>query len=297
MELRLVKAEDIEKQKWNSCVHYSTKGNIFGYDWFINNVAKDWEGLVEGDYESVLPLVWKKEQFRSKHIYQPPWARELGLYSVHVLSRGRIKQFLEAIPKEYGRIDLSLNKADLLLEEQNFTISPADNYVLPLQNSYEEVAQQYAPTVNDALTIASNNNLRPSSSLKPERIADFFKKHTVDKNNIKQRYHSSLRIMYNVLHRGWGFATGIENDKRELQAVAFFIYSHNKVMNLIAEATPEGQQNGALILLYELLIRTHAGRQITLDFNTNKSDIALALGGTKENYFQLQRTSKKWSIF
>ena len=297
MELRLVKAEDIEKQKWNSCVHYSTKGNVFGYDWFINNVAKDWEGLVEGDYESVLPLVWKKEQFKSKHIYRPPWARELGLYSVHVLSRGRIKQFLEAIPEEYGNIDLSLSKVDPVLEEQGFTIANADNYVLPLLHSYEEVSQQYNPTVNEAITISSNKNLRPTASLKPERIADFFKKYTTNKKDVEQRYHASLRIMYNALHRGWGFATGIENDKQELQAVAFFIYSHKKVLNLISEATPEGHKNGALILLYELLIRTHAGRAITLDFNTNESTLALALGGKKEHFFQLHRTSKKWSIF
>ena len=67
MEIRFVKKEDIDKIKWNSCVHYAINGNIFGYMWFLDSVSKEWDALVEGDYESVLPLFHKIDNNFSYH--------------------------------------------------------------------------------------------------------------------------------------------------------------------------------------------------------------------------------------
>ena len=50
MDIRLVPQEEIDKTKWNSCVHYAANGKIFGYKWYLDNVAIDWVGLVVLDY-------------------------------------------------------------------------------------------------------------------------------------------------------------------------------------------------------------------------------------------------------
>ncbi len=68
MNIRFVPQEDIDKTKWNSCVHYAINGNIFGYMWYLNNVAKKWDALVEEDYESVFPLIWRYKYLNIKVI-------------------------------------------------------------------------------------------------------------------------------------------------------------------------------------------------------------------------------------
>ena len=79
MNIQYLKSADIDKVKWNSCVHYANNGNIFGYMWFLDFVAKDWDALVEGDYESVFPLVWREGLFGRKELYQPSLMREMGI--------------------------------------------------------------------------------------------------------------------------------------------------------------------------------------------------------------------------
>ena len=42
MDIHLVRREDIDKQLYNSCVHYATNGSIYGYDWYLQRYG---EGL------------------------------------------------------------------------------------------------------------------------------------------------------------------------------------------------------------------------------------------------------------
>lgn len=61
MDIRLIPQAEIDRQLYNSCVHFATNGNIYGYQWYLNNTARDWDVLVEGDnYVSVLPLPYGK---------------------------------------------------------------------------------------------------------------------------------------------------------------------------------------------------------------------------------------------
>ncbi|MEL7020062.1 MAG: hypothetical protein AAGK47_00510, partial [Bacteroidota bacterium] len=59
MDIQLIKREDIEKPRWDGCVHYSPNGNVFGYTWYLDAIAREWDGLVENNYESVMPLVYR----------------------------------------------------------------------------------------------------------------------------------------------------------------------------------------------------------------------------------------------
>lgn len=298
MEIKLVKNEEIDKVKWNSCVHYANNGNVFGYKWFLDHVAKDWDGLVEGDYESVFPLVWRKGLLGSKELHQPPLMRELGLYSIHALSAKRVEHFLNAIPNEYKRIEIVVNEQINLPKNHDFKVEELYNHQMLLTESYEILHQHYTDAIKEKLTIAAENKLVPNSNLKPEVIADFYRKHAKDRQYLERNFHALQRIMYNVLHRGWGFASGMQDENGELLAVNFFIYSHNKVLSLIPVESPRGAAFGALAYLFDLLLRTHAGRPMILDFNTTKTDeLALGLGARENLYYKIGRDRRKWVIF
>lgn len=103
MNIRRISREDIDDKKWNGCVHYASNGNPYGYTWHLDAISEVWEGLVEGDYESVFPLVWNEKLRLAKQLYQPFFAQQLGIYSINMLSAKRIESFLKAIPSEYGR--------------------------------------------------------------------------------------------------------------------------------------------------------------------------------------------------
>ncbi len=293
MDIHLIKNTDIDKTKWNSCVHYANNGNVFGYKWFLDHVAKDWDGLVEGDYESVFPLVWRKGLLGGKELHQPPLMRELGLYSINALSLKRVENFLNAIPPEYKLVEIVVNEQINLPKKHDFKVKELYNHQILLTESYETLQKAYSGDLKEKLVIASANRLISTTHIKPEKVAEFYRKYAKDRRSLERNFHALQRIMYNVLHRGWGFASGVQEENGELLAVNFFIYSHNKVMSLMPVESAHGAELGALPLLFDMLVRTHAGRPMILDFNTDKRDeLALALGARENLYYKIQRDKR-----
>lgn len=298
MEIQFIRNEDIDKLKWNSCVHYANNGNVFGYKWFLDHVAKEWDGLIEGDYESVFPLVWRKNMFNRKELFQPHLMRELGLFSIHVLSRARLQNFLDAIPEEYKLIEIALNEQNQPVENNGFVLTKKANHQLTLNRSFEEIEQAYSQGLKQAIEEGEENGLLLTSSLKPETIADFYQKYTKDRTALSYNFHALQRIMYNALHRGWGFASGVTNSKNDLLAANFFIYSHGKVMSLIPVVSPEGEKQKALEFLFHMLIRGQANRPLILDFNTQKEDqLAIQFGANPNPFYHIRKDKRRWGVF
>jgi len=294
MDIRLIKQEEIDRLKWDSCIHYANNGNVTAYKWFLNNVTKDWDGLVEGDYESVMPLTWKMDALNRPILRQPIFARELGIFSVHILSPKRMAAFLNAIPNEYQSISVALNERNSFETKQNFQWIAQTNYQLLLALSYGELQHSFDPTIKTQL-LDNQNKLIPISNIKPEKIAAFYRKHTKDKKQLEEKFHAAQRIMYNAMHRGIGFTTGITDLKGNLLAANFFIYSHGKVLSLLPAETKEGHEKGALIMLFDLFLKSHAGRPLVLDFNT--SEIYPSYLGARQNpYFQIEKEQRKWQF-
>jgi photosystem II stability/assembly factor-like uncharacterized protein len=293
MDIRYIPREEIDKVKWNSCVHYAPNGNIFGYMWFLDQVAKDWDALVEGDYESVLPLVWREDRRGRKRLEQPPWMRELGVYSVNVLSRPRIKAFVDAIPEEYASISMHLNEQNFLPEAEGYALSPQTNYQLLLNAPYEEIAGQFSKEWFLQLDKASKGDLKQISNIKPEAVADFFRKHA-DGPDRESRAHALLRIMYNVLHRGWGYSAGVTDANGELLAANFFIFSHGKALSLAPVVSPRGRDLGALEALFHMFIETQANKPLLLDLNSDGSDgLAEGMGAKPNSFFKLEKNTEQ----
>ena len=298
MNIKKLAREEIDKTKWNSCVHYANNGNIFGYLWYLDNVAKEWEGLVEGDYESVMPLIGRSKYLGVKELYQPILVRESGIYSIHTLSQKRMKMFYDAIPKEYKLIDVHLNEHHQILETDfsEATLTSLKNHQLFLNKPYEEIAKSYTDSLNQRLAVANDRDFVLSNSLKPEKVVDFYKKHSKDRRDLDRRYHAYLRIMYNILHRGWGGSSGVLDQEGNILAISFFMYSHSKATSLLFASSPEGERLGADVFLYDMMIRTKADTQFILDFNM-ADDFPLKFGAETTFYQQFQVDHRKWGLF
>ncbi|MEZ5041733.1 MAG: hypothetical protein R2828_17695 [Saprospiraceae bacterium] len=290
MDIRLIKQENIDKVKWNSCVHYAHNGNVFGYKWFLDHVAKDWDGLVEGDYESVFPLVWRKGLWGGKVLYQPDLMRELGMYTINAPSQARVQAFLKAIPSEYKQLDIVLNEQNNISKVAGFQTTTLTNHQLLLAKPFETLEATFSPAVEKAVEKAVAAQLVLDANIKPEAIAAFYKQYTSTSKGVDRNFHTLQRIMYNVLHRGWGFASAVRDQAGSLLAVNFFIYSHGRVISLLPLESPAGQKLGALIYLFYMLIRTQANRPLVLDFNTEQSnEMATTFGALPNPYLRIQK--------
>ena len=296
MSIRLIPKEELERDRWNGCVHYAINSNIFGYKWYLDTIAKDWDALVEGNYESIMPLIYQEKKGK-KRMHRPALIREAGIYSVHVLSPLRIKNFLAAIPVAYESIDIHFNSGTSVISPETLNRRELINFQLPLSEPYEQIAGNYSSSILRKLDMAQQAQLRPIS-LKPERIAAFYRTHQPHTAETEKSFHGLQRIMYNALHRGWGFGTGIANVKGEVLSADFFLYSHGRVMSLAAASSEEGIAKGAHELLLDMHIRNHAGKPIIFDLNStyqtkHYQNLVEGFGAQKTSFFALEKKLKQ----
>jgi len=120
--------------------------------------------------------------------------RELGIYSIHVLSQARIEAFVNAIPSNVSKVEIHLNE-----QNQNFNFPKLDkvelsNHQYLLEMPYEEMANAFQRDFLLKLEKAEQADLLPTSSLKPEKIAEFYLAHSKDKNKQANAHASACRI-------------------------------------------------------------------------------------------------------
>lgn len=292
MDIRLVPQAEIDRLRYNSCVHYAQNGTVFGYDWFLNQTAREWDILVEGEYFSVMPLPHRPLFYQKRELYQPRLLRELAIYSVRPLSPKRRAAFFDAIPEQYQRVALDLEPRSIPPGDR-FTSQAQANHYLRLDRDYEKLYADFDAATAESLKRSELADLLPSGTLKPERLAEFYQTLHPSNEEHHERFHALQRLMYQVLHRGWGFAMGVQTRSEELLAGAFFVYGHGQALNLLSVAAPTPLGQDALRLLYNQFIHGHAGRRLVLDFNGLPAEMAAGFGGFQQDYYRVERDSRR----
>jgi hypothetical protein len=281
-------------------VHYSPNSLIYAYTWYLDNVCDNWVGLVEGDYESVFPLVWNAKLFGIKRLYQPYLCQQLGLFSINDLSTARIEAFINAIPKEYKHIDINLNDSNQLEKLEGFTVTEKPNYTLSLYPSYEKLRGQYSTNLKRNLKKAEKQNVYATTSIKPEDFVELVKTHQKEKGNIfpPALYHTALRIIYNCQHRGIGFLMGAYNEKQELCAAVFWMSNGARFINLMNVTTDAGKEAGAMHYLVDLFIQSNSGKPMFIDFEGSSIDSIArfyqSFGAENLPYYNIKQNKLPW---
>ncbi len=267
MQLRVLTKNDLtfESNKWNGCVHYAMNGAPYGYTWMLDAVSKDWIGIVENDYESVMPLFVKKDFWGRRKIYIPDSLQKLGIYSVNVLSAKRVENFLKAIPTEYSAKTLDLFGIGRNFGCEGYTSAKMFSSSLILNRSYEEIRETYSPSLKTLLE-EQGDHYFPSSTIKPEIFAELVSKKGLEKLRTHASFHALQRIVYNFLHRGTGNIFGLNDKEKGLSVAAFVIYSHNIVWVPYIVGSDDYANKVGIPILLDTLIRTHSDRPLTLDF-------------------------------
>jgi hypothetical protein len=293
--IKYLKYEHIDKEKWDACIRQSFNGVIYAYSWFLDVVCEEWEALVEGDYERVFPINFRRKA-GINIIFQPFFTQQLGLFSKTELSPGIINDFLAAIPARYRVIDLNLNthnKPDLA----GFEYIPQVNHELDLIGDYEEIRKKYSKNTRRNLKKAENDSLSVVKGIKPDEVIGLFRANRgKDIKVLKEGNYLKLkRLIYTCIYKGIGSVYGAYTESNTLCAGAVFLESHKKAVFIFSGLSEEGRDRRAMFLLIDHFIREHANKHLTLDFD-GSNDEALArfyrgFGSTRIDFMRISRNS------
>lgn len=293
--IRFLKHNEIDAGKWDGCIAKSVNGNAYALSWYLDIIHGDWEALVEGDYERVMPLTGNRK-YGIRYLFQPYFAQQLGVFSTSKLNPAIVMDFLRAIPPHYRFIDINLNSYNKI-DSEEYDIIYNRNHVLDLIYKYEKITENYSTNTKRNLKKSRLNHLTLMKGVKPEEIIRLFRENrgrTLKKWGDKH-YFTLSRLMYSSIYKGKGIVYGVFDERNQLCAGAFFVRSNNRLVFLFSGSDESARQNAAMTYLIDGVIFEFTPSRLVLDFEgSNNHDLARFYKGfgAKEIQYPRLRVNK-----
>ncbi len=265
----------IDRHKWNNCIMQSINGLVYAYDWYLDIVAENWAALVENDYESVMPLIYRKK-VGIHYIFPPIFTQQLGIFSKSLLDQQICNRFICAIPQKFRFIEYNLNSYNQI-DKKQFNYKVNTNHLLDLINNYEKISSNYSENLKRNLKKANNSTLSISENIKPEEIINIFaenKGKEIKRFNTAD-YHLLKRLIYKGIHNNMVETMGVYTQQNELCAAAVFFINGQRAIFLFSATNETAKKTFAMPLLIDRFIKKNAGSNQILDFEgSNDTNLA-----------------------
>lgn len=291
-KIKFVTSKDIDRAKWDQCVASSSFGIVYAYSWYLDRICRNWDALIWGDYDYIMPLV-SNAKYRIRYIYQPFFTQQLGVFSNLPTESAIVDQFLDAIPKQFRLTDMNLNLGNL--PSDDFKIQQNTTYHLSLISEIEHIRSNYNSNTKRNIHKAIQYKI----SISPVSDIDLFLKFTQDNlkeksPEIKSKHYLALRKVVNyAIEHQLGEIYGAWDSDNNLVASVFFVNSNQKSIYLAASSNQAGIEQSAMFLLVDSFIEKNVNKKQILDFEgSNIQGVArfyAGFGATPETYYSVHQ--------
>jgi hypothetical protein len=230
---RYLKHDDIDPGKWDACLDKAKNGLIYGYSFHLDHMARHWDGLVLGDYEAVMPLPWNKK-YGIHYLYQPAFTATGGVFG-NDLDEPLIGQFIQAVPKKFRLIEINLNAGNIFSIPSGFSVL-RNNYVLPLNNTYEALYDKYRDNIKRNIKKAKDAGCVVQTKIPVEDIIKLAAARLPGKVNTSDRDFQQFQSLYQVLQeRQQAITYGIFSAAGELIASCAYFFSNGRAYYILVK--------------------------------------------------------------
>jgi hypothetical protein len=291
----------IDKTKWDDCVDKAENGLIYVYSYYLDAMSANWDALVMGDYEWIMPLTWNKK-YTIHYLYQPFFCAQLGIFGNEITQK-LVQNFLEHVPQKFKYWDFYLNSKNLF-SIPGFPMYERGNFILSLDADYKTLSGSYAQSHirNIKRAIKTGNEVRKDIPIKEvialskEQSQSFSKTSDRDFENFRQLLQF---LQLNAKVKSYG----VYSTQNKLMASCVFLFSHKRAYYILVGNHPDGRTSGASHLMIDYFIQEHAGQDLILDFEGSSiSSLAFfykSFGGQLEKFagIKLNRLSAISKLF
>ena len=184
-DFNYIKNNEINREKWDSCISDSINPRIYGLSWYLDLVCKNWDGIIYGDYEVVFPVIYKN-LFFLKNLYQPLFCQQLGFFyknknfinenSIKLLYdeifRKKFKKFIFHSTSEFA---VDFKKDSLKNIIRDCSIFSLNNFELDLSLSYSDLKSRYNNNTLRNLKKSKKFNLRVIKEINVDLFMNLYK--------------------------------------------------------------------------------------------------------------------------
>ena len=297
--IRYLRHSEIDREKWDACIHDSENGLVYAYSWYLDVIHPDWEALVKDDYAAVMPLTGGRK-FGVNYLFQPFFAQQLGIFSPECMNL-KDNEFIDAIPAKFRFVEIRLNALNALPPATNGVENHA-NILLFLDAPYEFLRNHYHTNTKRNLAKAENNHLHLVKNIDIKDIIDLFRANRGASVSTwgDAEYARLQRLSAVALQRNRAFTYGVATpDSDEIVCGALFMKNKGRITFLFSGCGEKGKSLQAMTFLLDSVIREFCNAQNVLDFegsdNANLARFYEGFGG--ENFAYSGYSFNRMSFF
>lgn len=255
--------QQIDKAKWDRCIERSDNGLIYAYSIYLDTMANQWDALVLNDYEAVMPLTWNKK-YGIRYLYQPFLTAQLGVFG-KAITEQQLDSFIQTIPSQFKFIDISLNSSNSSGIPSGCS-SDRSNYVLNLENPYEDLYNNYRENIQRNIKKAIQLGCIVQKEFDAGKVIELALRQMKSQGQSVIENIERFKSLYQYLHNRQMATTYGISLNNELLASCVFFFSHNRAYYILVGNSPNGKTIGASHTLIDAFIKDYAGKKIILDF-------------------------------
>lgn len=264
MTIQYLNYHEIDKEKWDACIDKAGNGLVYGYSFYLDAMSHFWDALILDDYQFIMPLTWNKK-YGIYYLYQPFFTASLGVFGNNITAE-LVMEFLNAVPKKFKYWDISLNYANRFYLK-NFSLYDRVNYVLPLNDNYETIAEKFRINLKRNIKKAEKLNCVISKNINIDDVILLAFEQGKDFSPATKEHYSRFKKLYQYLQPMQKACTyGIYLPTGQLLASCVLFFSHKRVYYILVGNHPNGKTIGASHSLINAFIKDYAGTDLLLDF-------------------------------
>ena len=285
--IHYLKHTEIDFRKWDDLI--AQHGLVYAQSWYLDIVHPNWEALILGDYEAVMPLTGGKK-FGVRYLFQPFFVQQLGIFSRQPLSPEMQSRFLQSIPQKFRFCEIRLNESNAL-DGNMQDIGYHRNIVLDLNRDYDTIRANYHNNTRRNLVKALGNHLEISYGYKLCDVIALFRANRGARVGVwGDAEYATLERLYKVAVRhDAAFVVGVRpTTTHELLCGGLYLMTDSRVIFLFSGCSERGRQLNAMTLMMDEAIKDFSGKPVTFDFEGSDDDnlarFYLGFGGEERCY-------------
>ncbi len=282
--IRFAKNENIDRDMWDAAVMQSSQPMMYAMSWYLDLVAPGWNGLIEDNYQCVMPLVEAKKT-GVHYLFQPPFCQQLGVYGKEI-SAETVKRFLLAIPHKYRFTEIMLNESCPVNVPG---VEMLTNITLQLGCDIEKIRTGYNENTRRNIRKAARNGLSVHKGFDIETIISLFKNNKGEALGKHESWYSTLKTLsFQLRHLGLANTYCALNQHNEITAGILLVEFEGRAVLLFSGSGNEARKTGAMHFLIDSILADICTTHQLFDFegsnNENLAKFYLGFGGKLSNY-------------
>ena len=269
MNLTYLTYKEIDKKKWDECIKQSVNGLIYAESTYLDHMAANWDAVVLGDYEAVMPLTWKRK-WGILYLYQPPFVQQGGIFFKTKLTAGLIQGVLDKAFEKFKFAEINLNYFNIIdWKQKGMRTNMRNNYILQLGKGYKNISTGYNTYIKQRVSRLKKFSLQYTHStdhaaaiklyreLYGSRMKSVVHKDYLQFGKLCKTLYQNNRIICRHVYN---------SDGKELLASILLLKDDKRIYNIISCILPNGKKLLANYFLYNEVIREFADENIIFDF-------------------------------